>query len=188
MSHLQSTLALWTLGLDSELVFVGDAGTTEAGRPSHRVGLELANYYSPRPWLTVDADVSWSRSRFTDVDRAGDHIPGSVETVMSAGVTLDAIRGPFGSLRLRYFGPRPLLENNSVRSEATAPVNLAMGYKVSPKMRLVLDVFNLFDVEASDIDYYYESRLPGEPAAGIADIHFHPTLPRTARAGLTVSF
>jgi hypothetical protein len=188
VSHLQSTLALWTLGLDSELVFVGDAGTTEAGRPSHRVGLELANYYSPRPWLTVDADVSWSRSRFTDVDRAGDHIPGSVETVMSAGVTLDAIRGPFGSLRLRYFGPRPLLENNSVRSEATAPVNLAVGYKLSPKMRFVLDVFNLLDVEASDIDYYYESRLPGEPAAGIADIHFHPTLPRTARAGLTVAF
>ena len=35
--------------LDSELIFVGDAGTTEAGRPSHRYGVELATYYTPRP-------------------------------------------------------------------------------------------------------------------------------------------
>src|SRR5262245_8924941 len=60
--HLQSTLTLWTLNLDSELVFAGDAGTTEPGRPSERYGVEFANYYRPRPWLTVDADVSWSRA------------------------------------------------------------------------------------------------------------------------------
>ena len=52
---LQSTLALWTLGLDSELLFVGDAGTTEAGRPSRRAGIEWANYYTPRPWLISTA-------------------------------------------------------------------------------------------------------------------------------------
>ena len=55
-------------------------------------------------------------------------------------------------------------------------------------MRLVLDVFNLFDAEHSDIDYFYESRLPGEPEEGVADIHFHPTLPRTARINLSVGF
>ncbi len=37
---LQSTVSLWYLGIDSELLFVGDAGTTEAGRPSRRVGVE----------------------------------------------------------------------------------------------------------------------------------------------------
>jgi hypothetical protein len=47
--HLQSSVAAWSLSLDSELVFVGDAGTTEAGRPSHRYGIEWVNYYAPRP-------------------------------------------------------------------------------------------------------------------------------------------
>lgn len=40
----QSTAALWYLGIDSELLFVGDAGTTEAGRPSRRFGIEWTNY------------------------------------------------------------------------------------------------------------------------------------------------
>jgi hypothetical protein len=186
--RLQSTFSFWTLHLDSELVFVGDAGTVEPGRPSHRYGVELANYYSPRPWITLDADVSWSHSHFTDEDPAGDRIPGSVESVVSAGLSVDDVRGVFGSLRARYFGPRPLVEDDSVRSKATALVNLGAGYRISPKVRFVLDVFNLFDAADSDIDYFYESRLPGEPAEGVADIHFHPTLPRTARVGVVVGF
>jgi hypothetical protein len=52
----------------------------------------------------------------------------------------------------------------------------------------VLDIFNLFDADDSDIDYFYESRLPGEPPGGVTDIHLHPTLPRTARVGLRVAF
>ena len=186
--RLQSTLSLWTLSLDSELLFVGDAGSTEAGRPSRRYGLELANYYSPRPWLTFDADASWSRSHFTNHDPAGNHIPGAVRTVVSAGATVDGSRGPFGRVRVRYFGPRPLVEDNSVRSKATSAVNLGGGYKFSRGMRVVVDVFNLLNAEDSDIDYYYRSRLPGEPAEGVNDIHLHPTPPRTVRLGMTLSF
>ncbi|MGS0754429.1 hypothetical protein ACVBEH_06695 [Roseateles sp. GG27B] len=40
---------------------VGDAGTTEAGRPSRRDGFELANYYTLNGWLTVDADLACLR-------------------------------------------------------------------------------------------------------------------------------
>jgi outer membrane receptor protein involved in Fe transport len=185
---LQTTVSVWSLNLDSELVFVGDAGTTDAGRPSHRHGFELANYYSPRPWLNFDFDLSWSHGHFTDDDPAGDSIPGSVETVMSAGVTVDDVRGVFGSMRLRYFGPRPLVEDDSVRSDATALVNLQTGYKITPRIRAVLDIFNLFDARDSDIDYFYTSRLPGEPDEGFDDIHFHPTIPFTLRVGLAVSF
>src|SRR6185503_4913274 len=100
--HLQTSLALWTLNLDSELIFVGDAGTTEAGRPSHRYGLEWASYYTPTPWLTFDVDVSLSRARFTDADPAGDVIPGAVSTVVQAGATIDSVKHLFGSVRWRY--------------------------------------------------------------------------------------
>lgn len=186
--HLQTTVTLWTLSFDSELLFVGDAGTTEASRPSHRYGVEWTNYYAPRPWLILDADLAVSSSEFTDDDPAGDAIPGAVGTVVSAGVTVDSVRHLFGSLRWRYFGPRPLIEDDSVRSASTSLVNLQAGYRFTSNVRLAVDVFNLFDADASDIDYFYASRLPGEPAAGIDDIHFHPTLPRTARASLIVGF
>ena len=123
---------MWTLSLDSELIFIGDAGNTEAGRPSHRYGVEWANYYSPRPWLTLDVDLSLSRARFTDDDPAGDVIPGAVSTVVQAGVTVDSVKNVFGSVRWRYFGPRALIEDDSVRSQATSLVNLEAGYRFTP--------------------------------------------------------
>jgi outer membrane receptor protein involved in Fe transport len=188
LRHLQTSVTLWTLSLASELVFAGDAGTTEASRPSHRYGVELANYYIPKPWLILDADAAWSRARFTEPDPAGDYIPGSVGTVVSAGVTLDSVRNILGSVRLRYFGPRALVEDNSVASKTTSLVNLEGGYKLSKNIKILADVFNLFNAADSDIDYYYASRLPGEPLAWIDDIHLHPTLPRTARVNLVVGF
>jgi hypothetical protein len=186
--RLQSSVALWSLSLASELVFSGDAGTTTAGRPSHRDGVEWSNYYHPRPWLVFDGDLSISRARFTDDDGAGVRIPGSLESVVSLGGTVDSVGGVFGSLRLRYFGPRPLVEDGSVNSKATALVNLEAGYKFGKRARLALELFNLLDTAASDIDYYYASRLRGEPAGGIDDIHLHPALPRTARVNLRIDF
>ena len=47
---------------------------------------------------------------------------------------------------------------------------------------------NLFDAKVADIDYFYASRLPGEPEEGFEDIHTHPALPRSVRIGLEISF
>ncbi|HXG71564.1 MAG TPA: TonB-dependent receptor, partial [Gemmatimonadaceae bacterium] len=184
----QSTAALWYLGLDSELLFVGDAGTTEAGRPSRRFGLEWTNYARLSSWLTLDADISFSRARFTDLDPAGDNIPGAVDRVISGGITAEPRQPVFGSVRVRHFGPRALIEDASVQSKGTTLWNGELGYRVSSKARLVLEVFNLFDANVTDIDYFYVSRLPGEPAEGVEDIHTHPVIPRSARVGLRLSF
>lgn len=186
--HFQSTVSVWILRLASELVFSGDEGTTEPSRPSARRGVEWANYYSPTKWLVFDGDVSWSRARFTDVDPVGQYVPEAVGTVVSAGAAIDGYHRTFGSLRWRYFGPRTLVEDNSVQSKATSLLNLQGGYQLGKNVKLVLDVFNLFNAADSDIDYFYTSRLPGEPLAGIDDIHTHPTLPRTARVNLVVGF
>ncbi len=186
--HLQSTVSVWMLRLDSELVFSGDEGTTDASLPSARRGVEWANYFSPRRWLVFDGDVSWSRARFTEFDPAGQYVPEAVGTVISAGATIDGWRRMSGSLRWRYFGPRTLIEDNSVRSKATSLVNLDGAYTLSPTVRVGFEIFNVLNAADSDIDYYYTSRLPGEPADGIDDITLHPTLPRTARATLAIRF
>lgn len=188
MRGVETDIALWRLDLDSELLFIGDAGTTEASRPSRRWGVEWKTYLAPRSWLILDADLGWSSARFRDDDPAGNRIPGSVERVMSAGITLDDGQRAFGSVRLRYFGGRNLVEDGSIRSSPTRLVNAQTGYRVSSRAALVLDAFNLFDARASDIDYFYASRLPGEPSAGVEDLHSHPTLPRTLRASLRLSF
>ncbi len=186
--RVQTTLALWRLGLDSELLFVGDAGTTEGSRPSRRYGIESATYVRVTPWLNADADVAWSHARFTDDDPAGDRIPGAAEVITSLGVTVEPSSRVFGSLRLRYFGPRPLIEDDRVRSAATSLLNGQIGVRLSARLRVVLDAFNLLNAKASDVDYYYTSRLPGEPAEGVDDIHTHPTIPRTARISARIEW
>jgi outer membrane receptor protein involved in Fe transport len=178
--NFQTAATVFLLDLDSELVFSGDAGNTEAGRPSRRTGVELQNFYRPLPWLSIDADLALSRARFTNFDPVGNHIPGAIERAISAGVSFDSLGNVFGSLRLRYFGPRPLIEDASVRSHSSTLVNTRLGYDFAAGLSLALEVFNLFNETASDIDYFYESRLPGEPAP-VADVHFHPAEKRSAR-------
>lgn len=185
---LQSSLAVWQLRLASELVFVGDAGDTEASRASRRQGIEWNNHWRATDWLLVDADLSVSRARFTQPDPAGDHVPGSVGKVFSLGATVTQWGPWFGQFQLRYFGPRPLVEDNSQRSNATTLAYARVGYRISPKLKLALDVFNLLNRRASDIDYYYVSRLAGEPSEGVADRHFHPVEPRSFRLTLTANF
>jgi outer membrane receptor protein involved in Fe transport len=182
------TLALWGLDIASELLFVGDAGTTEASRPSRRLGFEWSNVFELNSWLSVDADLAYSRARFRDADPAGDRIPGAVEGVASAGITAEGTGPLSGALRLRYFGPRPLIEDNSVRSDASTTLNARVTYRLGHRYSLGLDVFNLTDAKVSDIDYFYTSRLPGEPAAGVDDIHTHPLEPFTVRASFTATF
>jgi outer membrane receptor protein involved in Fe transport len=185
---LQSSIALWQLRLGSELVFSGDAGDTEPSRASKRAGIEWNNHWRVKPWLLLDADFSASRARFTQHDPVGDYVPGAVSRVMSLGATVTELGPWFGQFQLRYFGPRPLVEDNAQRSQATTLAYLRVGYKFTPTLKAAMDVFNLFNRKASDIDYYYVSRLQGEPAAGVADTHFHPVEPRGVRLTLTANF
>ena len=186
---LQTSLAIYQLNYDSELLFAGDAGSTEdTGRPSRRIGFELSNYYKLASWLTVDADVAYARARYRNDDAVGQFIPGSVEGVASLALTVDHVGPWFGAVQLRYFGPRPLIEDDSVRSKATGTINARIGYKISPKLRVALEVYNLTNRGDSAIDYYYQSRLPGEPAAGTMDVHFHPIESRSLRLSLIANF
>jgi outer membrane receptor protein involved in Fe transport len=184
---LQSSLALWQLKLASELVFAGDAGVTEPSRASRRSGIEWNNHYVAAPWLLFDLDIAASRARYTQDDPAGNFIPGALDKVVSFGVAVRELGPWHGSLQWRYFGPRPLAEDNSVRSAATSIAYLRVGHHIGPKARLGLDVYNLFNRKASDIDYYYRSMLRGETAA-VNDIHFHPAEPRSMRLTFTLNY
>jgi hypothetical protein len=183
---LQTSLALWRLNFDSELLYVGDAGTTEASAASRRHGVEFNNHWSPRPWLLLDADLAWSHSRFVN----GDRIPNAVDKVASVGATLRNLGRWSGSLQWRYLGSGALVEDNSVRSLSSLTTNLRLGYLLTaagPGSELTLDVFNLFNRQVSDIQYFYTSQLPGE-AAPVADRHVHPGEPRALRVSLKLGF
>ncbi|HPF25324.1 MAG TPA: TonB-dependent receptor [Steroidobacteraceae bacterium] len=187
LPRTQLSASLWQLDLESELLFVGDGGTTEATRPSRRQGVELSLYSKPRDWMIIDADYAWSKPRFRDSDPAGDRIPGAVSAAASLGIALDLPSGWFGGVRLRYLGPAALIEDDSVRSPSSTLVNVSAGRRFGERWKLSAGIYNLLDRRANDIAYFYESQLPGE-SAPVADIHFHPVEPRQVRATAHVNF
>ncbi|MEQ1601176.1 MAG: TonB-dependent receptor [Methylophilaceae bacterium] len=185
---LQSSLAFWQLNIASELVFVGDAGETEASRSSKRQGVEWNNHYIANDWLLFDFDYAASHARYSENDAAGNYIPGAIDRVASFGASVNNLGKWSAAFQLRHFGPRPLIEDNSVRSKSTTVAYARVAYKFNQKANLALDIFNLFNSQASDIDYYYNSRLNGEAATGVADTHFHPVEPISARLTFSYKF
>jgi outer membrane receptor protein involved in Fe transport len=180
IAKMQTAVSLYRLDFDSELTYIGDAGMTEAGDASRRVGLEFSNYWRALTWLSVDVDAAFARTR----SAGGARIPGAVEGVGQLALTFDKL-GPWsGALRLRYFGPRPLIEDNSVRSHASTTLNGRIGYRIAKDMQLEIEAFNLANRRESAIDYYYASRLAGELEPR-KDIHFHPIEPRSLRITFT---
>ncbi|HXS24299.1 MAG TPA: TonB-dependent receptor [Gemmatimonadales bacterium] len=181
----RSTAALWALNLDSELLFTGDGGTTEPSAASRRYGVTFANFYRPIPQLAIDFDLSLAHARFSGVPVDEARIPGALESVVAGGITWSPLRpGPFGSLRLRHFGSYPLIEDNSVRAVPTTLLNGELGYRLASGIELQLSVLNILNARDNDIQYFYASRLPTEPASGIGDVHFHPVEPRQLRVSL----
>ncbi|MBQ0960129.1 TonB-dependent receptor [Ideonella sp. 4Y11] len=184
---LQSSLALWQLRSASELVYVGDAGATEASGASTRRGIEFNNRWTPsRHWL-IDADLAWTHARFDN----GERIPNAVDHVASVAATMKDY-GPWSaSLQWRYLGSGALIEDNSQRTRPSSTLNLRASRDLRDWLgrpaTLTLDVFNLTNRQVDDIQYWYESQLSGE-AAPVDDRIVHPAEPRSLRLTLAMRF
>lgn len=199
LSNLNTTLSVWSLWSDSETFFAGDVGATiDANRPGVRSGIEWTNVYHPWKWLSMDADFACSWSYFTDDDpkRVGKYIPEAITSVVSAGSTLQQfplLEDAFVSFRLRYFGPRPLIEDNSRRSAVSAVFNLLFGYQLNRTWSASAEILNLFNTQYNDNEYYYSSRLKGEAPGpnddqGYNDHMIHSGEPRSLRVAVVARF
>ncbi|WP_293676969.1 TonB-dependent receptor [uncultured Phenylobacterium sp.] len=182
-----ASVALWALRLESELVYVGDAGDTESTDGTKRLGVEVLASWSPRPGLNFDVSGAATRARYRGDPPDGDRIPNALEYVITAGATARVLPDGVLQANLRRLGPAPLIEDDSARSKSATVVNLAYTHTFGP-VAVTLDVLNLLDSRDNDITYFYASRLPGEPAEGVEDIHFHPIEPRQVRVGLRYAF
>src|SRR5271156_1729599 len=213
--NLRSTISLWYLHSNSELLQDGDTGgTTPSVESSNRYGIEVGNYYTPMEHLVLDADFADSRAIFTENDPYdstfytstptgpqlcarnsncfglipigggaylqnpyGKEVPEAVRWVVSSGATLQDYKRFSASLRLRYFGPRPLTSDAIYTSPSTALVNLGASYKINKNWSLWGEVLNLLNRRDHDVDYAYVSQIT--PAAGLG----LPATPPTTLAG-----
>lgn len=182
----QLAVTAFSMRLSSELVYVGDAGSTEASDASQREGLEINAIYTPLSWLLFDADASLTNARIRGVG-AENRIPNAVRNTASLGMIIDDLNNWSGGLRVRYLGKAPLIEDASVFSQSTLLMNAELSYAFTPNVSVSVSLLNVMDSDDRDITYFYESQLATE-AAPVEDIHFHPVEPRSLRVSLNARF
>ncbi len=233
--HLQSTVEIWYLHSNSELLQDGDTGgTTPSMQSSNRYGFEVGNFYTPAEHWVFDTDFANSRAIFTQDDPYdstfytnssgvqqlcahnsncyeliptgstpsgvvtpatvsygdsgflqnpyGKEVPEAVRWVVSAGTTLKDLNGFSSSLRLRYFGPRPLTSDAIYTSPSTTLVNFEASYKFNKNWSLVGEVLNVFNRRDHDVDYAYVSQI-NPPASLQFQGQPVPSAPPTTLAG-----
>ncbi len=184
MSGVQTSLVLWRLDFDSELVYVGDAGGTEAGRASTRTGVEWNNRWLPSSRWILDADLAWTRPRYSNDDGSGVHIPNAVEKVAMLAVTIKDVAYWNLSAQLRYIGAAALVEDNSVKSSPSTTVNLKARRKWDKHHEVDVDVLNLFNRQYNDIAYLGSDLKPYKSNLLVLNgnqVQVHPGEPRTLR-------
>ena len=158
-----------------------------ANRPSKRWGIEFNNLWSINEIWSLEADFAYSNAKFNDEDLQNRSVPGSLKSVASGILSAEYPSGFFGSLSFRYFGEVPLVEDGTIKSDGSTYANLALGWSMD-NFQVQLDILNLFDSNDHDIDYFYASRLAGEPISGFEDIHYHIFEPRQIRLYLSREF
>ena len=184
---INATASIFSVDLDSELVYVGDAGTTEPSNASRRTGIELTLTRAIGRWLTLDGAAALTRARFRGADTGQDRIPLATEYVLTGGATLRLGPNITSVITLRHLGPAPLIEDNSERSKTSTVANGRIAYRRGHWV-IAAEALNIFDSGDADITYFYGSRLPGEPSDGIEDVHLHPIPPRSFRLQVRKEF
>jgi outer membrane receptor protein involved in Fe transport len=193
--RLDLAAALWTLDLDSELVFVGDEGTTEASGPTRRWGIDFEARYPVLQWLYADFDLSYADPRFRVT---GEAIPLAPTLLMNGGLTAQFANGLSSALRLRYLDDRPANEDRSLAARGYFLLDLILRYRWR-NIEASVEVLNLADVDWRQTQFATNSCVQREVGVdprcltdgtgeGVEDINFVPGYPITLRGGLTVFF
>jgi outer membrane receptor protein involved in Fe transport len=197
-------LSLFLLDLESEVVWVGDEGTTEARGPTRRMGAEVELRYELASWLFADFDATLTRARFTEEPSGADAVPLAPELVLSGGLSARHPAGYFGRLGVFHLGDRPATEDEAFEADGFTRLDATLGYHHA-LFEVALSMQNLLDADWREAQFANVSRLPTEtdPSScpdgtraveeggvflGCEDVHFTPGAPFNAQLTATVFF
>ncbi len=187
------TLAAFNLDAESETTYDPDAGEDGAGPGSRRYGFEVNVTYQAFKWLELYASYSADHARFTtDFADGTGHVGRYLANAPSATGSLNVYvknLGPWsGGLEYRYLGRQALSADNQIRTGGYGEWNADVRYALARDWSLALGVYNILNSHANAAAFWYVDRLPGEPAAGLADLHVHPLEPLAVRLTVAKTF
>ena len=195
-NRVELASSLWWLDLGSELVFVGDEGTTEQRGPTRRWGVDFEIRAEVLPWLLLDYDLTYSDPRFRIT---GEAIPLAPTLLMNGGLTAYPIENFSAALRVHFLDDRAANEDRSVTARGYTLIDLLVRYRWR-NIEVSLDVLNLADTNWRETQFATDSCLRHEVGRdrrcpindgggpGISDTNIVSGYGINVRSGLTLFF
>jgi outer membrane cobalamin receptor len=186
MGKLVLNAALWTLYLQQEFVYVGDAAIVEPSGETQRWGVDFGLRYQLADWLYLNGDVNYTHARSAEEPEGQDYIPLAPNLTSSAGLNFRDVGDFSGGINYRFVNDRPANEDNSIVAKGYLVTDMNLNYSIK-NWTIGIIIENLFDTEWNETQFATESRLFNE-AASVEEIHFTPGTPFYARGKISVRF
>lgn len=186
IDKLALNATLWSLFLEQEFVYVGDAGIVEPSGKTKRFGMELGARYQAWDWLYLYSDINYTYSRSSEAPSGEDRIPLAPDFTSSGGIGINDLNGFSGGLTYRFVANRPANEDNSIVAEGYFITDFNITYQ-RKNWSYGIIVENLLDTKWNETQFATESRLFNESEA-VEEIHFTPGTPFYLRGKIAVTF
>jgi outer membrane receptor protein involved in Fe transport len=171
----------WRLHLDSELVWAGDDGTTEAKGKTRRQGIEGEFRYQILDWLSADLDTSYTGAKFV---KTGEAVPLAPKFLAYGGLTARHSSGLEGRIQMRSVGNRWGDEGRTATIHGYTIFDMLAKYKWD-RYEFLFSIINIANKKWRSAQFFHGSQLKTE-SAPVSDIHFTPGDPLTVKAGVTI--
>ena len=179
-----ANIALYRIDLESELVYVGDAGEVEAKGATERYGIDVAIRYQLLGKLFLDVNGNYAKGKFKDLPNGENNIPLAPRLSSTGGISYKQDRGFNAAIRYRYIADRPANEINSVIAKGYFLLDAVANYSWA-KTTLGLSVENVLNVKWNQAQFDTESRLRGENVP-VSELHFTPGTPFFAKLSFVI--
>ncbi len=157
-SKLLLAVGVWKLDLQQEFTYGGDESVVEPSGRTSRRGIDVSLRYELLKWLYIDGDVNLTKARYVDVPDGENYVPLAAGFTSIGGVTLKLNKAISASLRYRYMGDRPAVEDNSLIAKGYTVCDAVVNY-VHRKYEFGLQIQNLFNVQWNEAQFATETRL-----------------------------
>ena len=184
--RLAVNAAFWTLYLQQEFVYVGDAGIVEPSGKTRRYGVDFGLRYQLTDGLYLNGDINYTHARSTEDPDGENLIPLAPDLTSTAGLSFRDMHNFSGGISYRFVDDRPANEDNSIVADGYFITDMNLNYSLK-NWTFGIIVENLFDTEWNETQFATESRLFNETQS-FEEIHFTPGTPFYLRGKISVTF
>jgi hypothetical protein len=184
--RLMINAAFWSLLLEQEFVYVGDAAIVEPSGKTERYGFDFGLRYQFTDWLFFNTDINYAHARSVEEPKGEDYIPLAPDFTSSGGLFVKNLNNFSGGISYRFVNDRPANEDNSIIADGYFVTDFNLNYSLK-KWTFGVIIENLFDTKWNETQFATESRLFNEPNP-VEEIHFTPGTPFYLRGKISVSF